>query len=1326
MVFKLRLVCNWAFFTLVLNLLLPCYSIKIEIPDEIQRLIDESEERELKSIQLDQDEVPNNEEVVETIEPISYGPVINLDPVVRIDPVPAESIGIIKGQVFDKDTGESLKGVVILVENTDLGTISDFNGNYRFDGLDSGSYDLTFFKDGYIEAKITDAVVNGEELTVLNFALPPRPVEMSDEVFQLEDFVVTAAEVMSQNAALISLRKQSIGSIEALSSEDFKKYASSSMADAISRVSGASTSDGKYAVIRGLDDRYNSVLLNGILIPSPDPDRKAVALDVFPSKLFSNLIVQKSFTANLPGDSSGGALSMQTKTIPDESFVKISYGLGVKDTYKGDSTYLYDPERPSIYDWLKGNDYRGFSVSDDSSALLNQYPNRVGEVTFPLFSPLSRNFPTFHKQSFSFSTGGNFTINDRLNLGAVFSQNVSSSFSSKFTEVEKIKLVDSTFVATEIGNESTDGGKFGGKEEFSSSTLLSIGANINNQTELGYTYLNISDLSSEANQYFYDIEDYRGESVPGGREVPQGINQKMDSFLGSVQKDIEMNLLNGVHSFSLPILNADSKFSWNYANIFTSQEESDFRSIIDYYVELEGFVSTASLPKYSRYNRLTEQDSQIFNLKFDTFLEDIIGGVDYKMDLGYDVTESEREFTQLEPTGGNGYDLDYVAMPLPDGLEGGYSSNFYDNPLDSQADVVAFFDSKIESWENGELADANRELADAEDQVSAALDEIQGIRSGVDPQVTAWNAAFPDYQLNEDYYITDPEGNIVSLEASGLSGEFLDLGGGFVMPAGFIYDFSLENARNSIDDIEQENVAIFADVEEKQLAVDNIEERINGIEAEKQEMLNFYSQVNQLPSYVDLPDYHFNYTEQRTPSPVAKSNYLLETPLGFGLFASSDAVNNSSYFSDVTYMYRAKGTAKTESIYINNNFKIPLRNNLVLDLSAGIRNEDTLLKYEVLPEREGDFQPASASGVISGFDPLLEESRPIDQRDNNFYITQSIGSNKGDFKLFASYSETRAKPTFREISPFPIFNLADKSVELGNAGVTITNGGQIAQNPDSEPVYLFEDSQFSGLRLSKIKSTDVRFDYYFDEDGILSFGVFKKHIANPIERVLARTINFVEVSTFINNDNNAHLEGFEFEFRKRFDRFAIGGNYTLIDAKIDRSKFEKNALESTKIGASNMIDPDAFQNGSQSSRSLYNQPENIGNIYISYDLEELNTTITLSGNMTGKQLYRTGYSEGSITTPDLYWDDYFSSNLVVLTKLSDTFSVSFSIKNLFSSDRNLSYSEDFTSVFKDRAVYFEGNGTPEYPTVNLGDISEFNRSSYKPERSFSLSVSAEF
>jgi outer membrane receptor protein involved in Fe transport len=270
---------------------------------------------------------------------------------------PPEGQGFVSGQVVDKATGQPVSGVAILLEGTEVGTITDSDGRYTLGPAPAGEYTINFIKSGYIEANVTDFAVVADEISVFPFALPPRPTEMSDEVYVLQDFSVTAEEANDMMLKLdLVMNSDSIMSV--MSSEDFSKFAASDIGDAVKRVSGVSVVGGKYAVIRGLGDRYVWTTMNGLPIASPDPDKMAVQLDLFPSSLFESIEVNKTFTPDQSGTATG-AINLKLKSLPEEFFMNVSTSVGYHSIATGNDNFLTNDRGGSLDQFAMGAEDRG-------------------------------------------------------------------------------------------------------------------------------------------------------------------------------------------------------------------------------------------------------------------------------------------------------------------------------------------------------------------------------------------------------------------------------------------------------------------------------------------------------------------------------------------------------------------------------------------------------------------------------------------------------------------------------------------------------------------------------------------------------------------------------------------------------------------------------------------------------------------------------------------------------------------------------------------------------------------------------------------------------
>jgi hypothetical protein len=149
-------------------------------------------------------------------------------------------------------------------------------------------------------------------------------------------------------------RQESSGMLDAVGSEQFSKLGAGDAAEALGKVSGASIADGKFAVIRGLADRYTTTTLNGTDLPSADPDRKAAQLDLLPTQIIERMDVAKTFSPDMAGGFAGGAIDIVTKSYPDKGMVSFSLGTSYNSKANLNKNFLTSDQ--SSTDWLGMDD----------------------------------------------------------------------------------------------------------------------------------------------------------------------------------------------------------------------------------------------------------------------------------------------------------------------------------------------------------------------------------------------------------------------------------------------------------------------------------------------------------------------------------------------------------------------------------------------------------------------------------------------------------------------------------------------------------------------------------------------------------------------------------------------------------------------------------------------------------------------------------------------------------------------------------------------------------------------------------------------------------
>jgi hypothetical protein len=272
--------------------------------------------------------------------------------------ISAGAQGTIRGTIADAQTGETLIGANVVIQNPYKGAMADLDGNYSLEGLAPGTYDVIGSFIGY--TPVTESVtITGNEVVIINFNL------------YIETFVIEqAAEVVakidrSRDVYMENIKKKNAASIDYISSQQIKKTGDSNAAAAMQRIPGVSTV-GNFVFVRGLSDRYIKTTLNGAEVPSINPRRNTIEMDIFPTNLVDNLVVTKTQTANLPGDWSGAYLNVITKDFPETFTFNYSTSLGINSqtTFQD----IISSERSST-DWL------GF---DDGFRAL---PNAVDGVT---------------------------------------------------------------------------------------------------------------------------------------------------------------------------------------------------------------------------------------------------------------------------------------------------------------------------------------------------------------------------------------------------------------------------------------------------------------------------------------------------------------------------------------------------------------------------------------------------------------------------------------------------------------------------------------------------------------------------------------------------------------------------------------------------------------------------------------------------------------------------------------------------------------------------------------------------------------------------------
>ncbi len=254
--------------------------------------------------------------------------------ILAVVPASAQEFGGIRGMVYDKDFEAPLAVAKITVPEVSRQVTGADQGNYVITDLPAGTYTLVFAKDGYTRQVKANVVVQAGRITEVDAYL-------AGEFTEMDEFIVQDLKIGGgTEAGLLTLRADSPGLIDSISSDLMKQAGAGDAAAALNLVTGATVQDGKFAVIRGLPDRFVSSQINGVRLPSADEDTRAVELDQFPSSVIESIRVSKTFTPDQQGDASGGAVNVVLKSIPDKPLLELGFSTGFNSQVIGRSDFL--------------------------------------------------------------------------------------------------------------------------------------------------------------------------------------------------------------------------------------------------------------------------------------------------------------------------------------------------------------------------------------------------------------------------------------------------------------------------------------------------------------------------------------------------------------------------------------------------------------------------------------------------------------------------------------------------------------------------------------------------------------------------------------------------------------------------------------------------------------------------------------------------------------------------------------------------------------------------------------------------------------------------
>jgi hypothetical protein len=224
------------------------------------------------------------------------------------------------GKVTDKENGEELIGASVVIVGTSQGVKTNIDGEFTLN-VKPGKIDLRVSYVGYQTRTVKGIEVKAGQVNRVD-------IQLRAEAAQAEEIVVQAEISNATESALLTQQRKSLVIQDAISAETIKKTPDSDAGETVKRVTGVSLVGGKYVFVRGLGERYSSARLNGVTIPSPEPEKKIVPFDLIPANMIENIITIKTFMPDQPGSFGGGLVDIKTKEFPDQFVLNLTIGSG--------------------------------------------------------------------------------------------------------------------------------------------------------------------------------------------------------------------------------------------------------------------------------------------------------------------------------------------------------------------------------------------------------------------------------------------------------------------------------------------------------------------------------------------------------------------------------------------------------------------------------------------------------------------------------------------------------------------------------------------------------------------------------------------------------------------------------------------------------------------------------------------------------------------------------------------------------------------------------------------------------------------------------------
>ena len=468
--------------------------------------------------------------------------------------------GVITGQLVSADGGEPIGGARIFISGVSNDIRSDKDGKFIVE-VPSATYSLSVLHSGFdtITRDGLEVPENGE--LSLQLELTPAGSE-------LPEFVVIVPHISGSLASVLEERREDVAVANILGSEQISKSGDSDAASALKRVTGLTLVGGRFIFVRGLGERYSSTLLNGANVPSPNPTRRVVPLDLFPAGIIDSISVQKSFTPEMPAEFGGGTVMLRTRSVPEAGFLNLEAKLGYNSQTTGKEGLAY---RGSPSDWTGYDDGSRdmppllMDATADGTQLreYNRFTGEgytkeelevIGESLPVNYQTVTKNMPV--NTGFGAAGGNRFDVSDKIVFGFLAALDYDSKY---LTTIQQ--RTDYIVAGDELQSEN-DYTYFITNRKIDLSGFLTVGAEFGENHRLAFNSMLLRSSTDTAQEQ----EGFNKDAEGGDIRITE---------LEWVERQLVTNQLLGDHV--IPGL-WDLQFNWDYTSATAQSDEPDTRT----------------------------------------------------------------------------------------------------------------------------------------------------------------------------------------------------------------------------------------------------------------------------------------------------------------------------------------------------------------------------------------------------------------------------------------------------------------------------------------------------------------------------------------------------------------------------------------------------------------------------------------------------------------------------------------------------------------------------------------------------------------------------